>query len=497
MKFCPECGSDLGVGSVKFCSNCGKNLWQSPSTNPAAVAASPPSTPDLLSGGDSIYRDTVSAKEDPDNGKGQDFIYDTSSASSSTNTVHSLGVKLEELVEKILKNKEYSTQRRQKLRGRSGALHEIDVLAKRKNRVMAVECKNYDRNTVVGIKELRDFHSKLKDLHHDDDALFVTFGKFSSDSVTYANKYDIELWDGDQLSKIYLSMLIGRHSTPADYNEVIVEAALPISMTYEEATSLKLENAYLAQTTGLLIFRPYYIFEYKLDSVRMDRRGKTHRIRDEGHCVVDAITEGIVHENEQEGLSNADQMLFSKKSKDESEYEKMWKKRENGQVCMDLKNIRPKIHYKLQENPDYSISSLEPSLSMKTATYMVLEEIIDSNIKEVSYDTKTSRGEVEKKTMTIIPRKSDIAIKKSSLVYVPIWVISIQSKGVTYRRRAMAASKTMIVDELALCPKDFSSLKILSKKKSSVALCETCGTSLCDDHIYKNNGEHYCKEHSR
>jgi hypothetical protein len=51
---------------------------------------------------------------------------------------------LEELVEWILKNKDYSTQRRQKLRGRCGALHEIGVLAKRKNKVMAVECKNYD-----------------------------------------------------------------------------------------------------------------------------------------------------------------------------------------------------------------------------------------------------------------------------------------------------------------------------------------------------------------
>ena len=106
-------------------------------------------------------------------------------------------------------------------------------------------------------------------------------------------------------------------------------------------------------------------------------------------------------------------------------------------------------------------------------------------------------GVVEKNTMTIIPRKSYIVIKKSSLVYVPIWVISIQSKGITYRRRAIAASKTLIVDELALCPKDFSSLKIWGEKKSPVALCETCDTSLCVDHLYKNNGEHYCKEHSR
>jgi hypothetical protein len=62
--------------------------------------------------------------------------------------------------------------------------------------------------------------------------------------------------------------------------------------------------------------------------------------------------------------------------------------------------------------------------------------------------------------MTIIPKKSNIIIKKSSLIYVPIWTIGIQSKDIIYRRRAMAASNTMIVDEIALCPKDFSSLNI-------------------------------------
>lgn len=496
MKFCPECGSSLGIGSAKFCTNCGKNLRQTPSNDTTATTASPHSS-GLTSIGNPDYQDIVSAREEPSIENGQEFTFATPPAMASTNTVHSLGVKLEELVERILKNKEYSTQRRQKLRGRSGALHEIDVLAKRKNKAMAVECKNYDRNTVVGIKELRDFHSKLKDLHHDDDSLFVTSGKFSSDSMTYANKYDIELWDGDQLSKIYLSMMIGRHATSMDYNEVTLSSALPVSMTYEEVTSLRIDNASLAKINGILIFRPYYLLDYKLDSVKMDRRGKTHRIRDEGYSVMDAIAEKIIYEDERDELSNVDQMLFSKKSKDESEFEKVLEKREHSQICVDLKNIKPKIQYKLQESPDYSINALEPSLSMKAATYIVIENIIDANTKDVSYDVKTSRGEVEKKTMTIVPKKSDIAIKKSTLVYVPIWAIGIQAKGMTYRRRAMAASRTMVVDELALCPKDFSSLKIWGKKKPPVALCETCGVSLCAEHVYKNGEKQYCKDHSK
>jgi hypothetical protein len=120
---------------------------------------------------------------------------------------------------------------------------------------MVVECKNYDRNTVVKIREPKVFLSKTKDFHHDDGPFFVTFGKFSADSMTYANKYDIELWDGDKLCKIYLSMRIGRHETSTDYSEAAMDAVFPISMTFEEVTSLKLEAASLAKIAGILIFR--------------------------------------------------------------------------------------------------------------------------------------------------------------------------------------------------------------------------------------------------
>jgi hypothetical protein len=47
-------------------------------------------------------------------------------------TIHSLGIKLEETVEQILKKRGYTTEMRQKLEGNSGALHEVDVLAETK-----------------------------------------------------------------------------------------------------------------------------------------------------------------------------------------------------------------------------------------------------------------------------------------------------------------------------------------------------------------------------
>ena len=71
---------------------------------------------------------------------------------------------------------------------------------------------------------------------------------------------------------------------------------------------------------------------------------------------------------------------------------------------------------------------------MKTATYIILERIIDANIQEKSYTIRNSHGEKEDKTFTIIPKKSDILIKKSMLVYLPIWIVEIQSKSVTYKK---------------------------------------------------------------
>lgn len=89
MKFCPECGSHLPLGPAKFCPNCGKNL------------------------GDAIESSGTSEEQKESGLSGQTAIY-------------SLGVKLEQMVEQIMKNKRFSTERRIKLSGESGATHEID-----------------------------------------------------------------------------------------------------------------------------------------------------------------------------------------------------------------------------------------------------------------------------------------------------------------------------------------------------------------------------------
>lgn len=479
MKLCPECGIEMDFGSAKFCHNCGTSLSDQVKS-------------DINNGKDqsftfdsTIYHDVVAEK---DESKTREEPY--------ANSIYSLGIKLEEVVEKILIGKEYSTQKRLKLMGRSGALHEIDVLAKKRNQSLAVECKNYDKSTVVGIKEIRDFHSKLNDLKHYGDSLFVTYGKFSSDSTTYANKYDIELWDGEILSKIHLSMLVGRYTSSKDLKVITLESALPIDMTYEEISQIYLENSKIAEITGILLFRPYYVFDYKVDSLKMDKNGKVHRVHSEGKYILDAITEFFLQDSGEVKTPTNDQTLFSKRSKEDPKQEDLVKNIENNNIFRQLNDIQPKTYYRIKENPDYSIEVLEPTLSSKTASYITFEKIIESNIKEISYEFKTTKGVKEQKSITIVPKKSDITIKKSSLVYVPIWFIDILSKSITYKRRALAATKTVIMDELSICPKDFSAVKIWMKKKTVHAFCETCGLALCEDHIGGKGDKYYCKEHA-
>ena len=130
MKFCPNCGIELKFQQAKFCPECG--------------------TP--LSNNDSQKTDSPNSKT---------FIQEPTSVAEIN--VYELGKKLEDVVESIYKSKGYVTQRRQRIEGESGTKSEIDIIAKKSNRLIAIECKNY--TNAVGIDKVRDFSEKIRDLH--------------------------------------------------------------------------------------------------------------------------------------------------------------------------------------------------------------------------------------------------------------------------------------------------------------------------------------------
>ena len=189
MKFCPECGEDL-KGSTKFCPECGFNI--------ASLAAQ-------KAGKKTTAKDVVPEESI--------FDEDILKEPATEKTTRELGTNLEDMVEKILQDRGFSTETRTKIRGTSGQLNEIDIMATRNRVAIAVECKNYAESNKVGIKEMRDFSAKLDDLDIKK-GLFVTSSDFSQDAVGWAinnpQQRQIDLWNGSRLTENFQATVLGK-----------------------------------------------------------------------------------------------------------------------------------------------------------------------------------------------------------------------------------------------------------------------------------------------
>ena len=86
----------------------------------------------------------------------------------------------------------------------------------------------------------------------------------------------------------------------------------------------------------------------------------------------------------------------------------------------------------------------------------------------------------------------DVMIRKHSLIYVPKWLIDIKSNDAHYRREVLPASKTVIIDEIRFCPKEFYENRPSNKK--TYAVCEVCGCAYCSNHISLINDAYYCEK---
>jgi hypothetical protein len=82
-------------------------------------------------------------KEEEDEEEEEVVAPDATTITAANTPNYSYGIMLEETVEQILKGEGYSTERRKKLVGKSNTENEIDILAKKGNKILAVECKNY------------------------------------------------------------------------------------------------------------------------------------------------------------------------------------------------------------------------------------------------------------------------------------------------------------------------------------------------------------------
>ena len=128
MKFCPECGSRLPIGIVESCSSCGMSLWANITSETNIAEEQQPAEYTPLQQIPSSFDERE--KEDEIKGEFQN------------QTIYSLAIKIQQTIEQILKNMEYSTETETKLVGNGYA-----------TQVPTVEYKDYHKVRLVEVKE--------------------------------------------------------------------------------------------------------------------------------------------------------------------------------------------------------------------------------------------------------------------------------------------------------------------------------------------------------
>lgn len=154
----------------------------------------------------------------------------------------------------------------------------------------------------MGIKEIRDFQSKMQDLPYITDAMFVTNTRFSSEADTYSKHNQITLYDGEKIKNEFYLMCIGRLDSSSaaaiPQQDVVLDFALPLTTNYREATRLDLVNPHSAKILhATLVLSPFYVFNYIADVKRRLLIGRG--FHEEGTHIVDAMTGEILDTIEQ------------------------------------------------------------------------------------------------------------------------------------------------------------------------------------------------------
>jgi hypothetical protein len=215
-------------------------------------------------------------------------------------------------------------------------------------------------------------------------------------------------------------------------------------------------------------------------------KGK-HTISDSGVYVIDGLSGEIA--NLEEGVASKVMSFFKKD--DDKETRKFDKS-----VSKDLVTLTPEKNLEVTQSTDYGLSKIAPEIKERAVNKVVIDRVIDKNIKDEPYEVRVNKDKTEKHKLKIVPKASEIAIKKLELIHVPLWNIEFECGDQTYERKILAASQTVITDDIGVCPEHFQLGGLQFIRKQTVAVCEICGKALCKDHVtFAPDGIYYCKEH--
>ena len=427
VNFCPNCGNKI-TDSAKFCSKCGYSLQQISKNETKQVQT------------------------------------------EKTANIYELGEKLEEAVATIFQAKGYNTSRRKRLRGKSGTINEIDILAEKGGKTIAVECKNLSSD--IGQEDIRNFWVKLDELNIRK-GYFATNSDYTSGARLFAQQRNITLWNQENLMESIYSISIGRFGQG---HRIQLKNALPYNIDYRVATKLNLKNVKDVEVLDLpeLIYHPYYSIAYSFKATYRDPTKKSHKFSDKGTIFVDAIDGRVLnYKGFTSKVISKLRMPFTKGDE-----------KPRTKLLNELSRYQKATNYDVSVTNDFHVNKMEPEITSRFATKLAVDFIIDKNSKNITYRPKSSTSMLDTiKVVKFIPQKDQMMIKKPSFFFVPKWSITFVSKDIEYSRQLFAYSGTVVEDTIAYCPEHFEMGGLKFHTKNSVAVCEICGQALCEDHV--------------
>lgn len=430
--FCPTCGEKLQSPNPNFCPHCGAQL----------IA--------------------------------QERIMKSSLETDIQVSIRDLGEKLEECVEKILTAKGYEIRRRERIQGKSGALHEIDVIAKKGNIVRAVECKNWkDR---VGKEQIQKFWATLQDLSQKWNGVFVSFAGFTEDAEDFADYYNIERWDPDYLKEELFAVSVGRAEYAILGETITVKNALPLKTDFLQVTRIDLYNKEKISATGVLSYHPYFVAGYSYYAKFKDPTKQTHTFKDVGKVFIDGLDGTVLNQCPAKGISTITKALKLAVSKEARE-----ENRRNKKLIEELQGSTQVREYDVKGGENYKVRLLEPTIGLRSIEKSAVEYIIKKNTETVYYTPRKREEELiaVPNSVTHVPKRKDINIKGASLVYVPRWDLTFEAINKTYSREVLGCSGATLEDTIRNCPRHTGLMK-----KENIAICDACGQALCEKHVF-------------
>jgi uncharacterized Zn finger protein (UPF0148 family) len=467
-KFCPECGTPLTNTNAKFCPECGTRLTQEASAPTTAKTQTLPHS-------DDDWSDPIDWSEEE---------YTEEDRSPSAN-VYELGTKLEEIVDSIYQAEGYKTERRVRMPGQGGYTNEIDVIARRGKKQVAIECKNF--TSAVGIKEVRDFSKKLDDLGEGWQGVFVAFNDLTIDAQNFAESRNIEIFSHEDIKEKWFAVSAGRVSRRGE--KLNLKFALSIISDYLTVTTLPLKNNNLIEVSdATLTFHPYIKIPYSFKAQVYDPTKKLHKFSDDGIVVIDLLDGKVLNRQAEKGGSIFNSLSTSKQSTDNAQ---------TLQTFNEVLNNSPSPEYSITIGSDYQITELKPEITKRTVERAAIEYITAKNTSDITYTPSKGDTILDSKRRKFIPRRGDVKLFKSEMVSVPKWAVHFNAFGTIYTKEVFAHSGTVLENTIRYCPQHFK-FGVINIKKEAVAVCEVCGKACCSEHITQCPvcGKWVCNEHA-